>query len=106
MIIVSVWYSVKPGMRAEVMKIAKPSMEETRKEKGNIQYAQYPSMENEQDMFVFEVWESKAAIEAHIRTPHYLNFAKARKPMLVEGSYRYTMYEGEPMEHGTSVATW
>ncbi len=106
MIIVSVWYTVKPGMREDVMEIAKPSIEATRKEKGNIQYAHYPSIENDQDMFVFEVWESKADIEAHIRTPHYLKFGKARKPMLVEGSYRYTLYEGEPTEHGTSVATW
>ncbi len=106
MIIIAVWYTVKPGMREEVMKIAKPSIEATRKEKGNVQYAHYPSMENDQDMFVFEVWESKADVEAHIRAPHYLKFANARKPMLVEGSYRYTMYEGEPIEHGKRIATW
>ncbi len=106
MIVISVWYTVKPGMREEVMKIAKPSIEATRKEKGNIQYAHYPSMENDQDMFVFEVWESMAAVEAHIRAPHYLKFANARKAMLVEGFYRYTMYEGEPIEHGKSIATW
>ena len=106
MIIIAVCYTVKPGMREEVMKIAGPSIEASRKEKGNIQYAHYPSMENEQDMFVFEVWESKADVEAHIQAPHYLKFANARKPMLVEGSYRYTMYEGEPIEYGKRIATW
>ena len=106
MIVISVWYTVKPGMREEVMKIAKPSIKATRKEKGNIQYAHYPSMENEQDMFCFEVWESKEDVVAHISAPHYLQFANARKPMLVEGSYRYTIYEVSSTEHGGSIATW
>jgi quinol monooxygenase YgiN len=94
-IIGAVKYSVKPGLRDEVMKLAKVAAEYSRKEKGSIAYAHYPSMENDQDMFVFETWESMDDVEAHLHAPHYLEFSEKRKPMLVEGSYELKMYEAD-----------
>lgn len=105
-VIITVWYSVKPGLRDEFLALAKKNVEETRKEEGNIVYAHYPSMENDQDMFVIEVWENRESVEKHIRAPHYLEFSRARKPMLVEGSYQYVLYLGEENESGDGIATW
>lgn len=106
MIIISVWYTVKPGLRDKVMELAGPNVEGTRKEPGNIEYTHYPSMENDQDMFVYEVWESKEAVEAHTHAKHYLDFALARKPMLVEGSYRYIIYDAKEKVRGDGIASW
>lgn len=106
MIVISVWYTVKPGMRDELMKIAKENVRQTRLEKGNVEYAHFPSMENDQDMFVFEAWESYEDVAAHISAPHYLDFSAKRKPMMVEGSYRYVVYDAQEKERGDAIATW
>lgn len=103
-VIITVWYSVKPGTREQCIELAKKNVEETRKEEGNLSYAHYPSVENEQDMFVMEVWESMEAVKKHMNAPHYLAFSQARKPMLVEGSFRYVIYSGEEIESGGSIA--
>ena len=105
-VIITVWYSVKPGMREQCIELARKNVEETRKEEGNLSYAHYPSIENEQDMFVMEVWESMEAVKKHISAPHYLAFSQARKPMLVEGSYRYVIYSGKEVEAGDGISTW
>lgn len=106
MIVIAVKYSVKPGLRNKLMEIARKNVEETRKEHGNIDYAHYPSMENDRDMFVFEVWESYKDVEAHIYAPHYLDFSEKRRPMLVENSYEYTVYESQPIEQGKKIKSW
>lgn len=105
-IVVAVRYTVKPGMRDELIKIAQINVDETRKEKGNICYTHYPSMENDQDMFVYEEWERYGDLIAHSHAEHYLEFSKKRKPMLVEGSYHYTVYTAELRDEGGKVATW
>ena len=94
-IVVAVKYSVKPGMRDEVMKLAAINVRETRKEKGNIAYSVYPSVENDQEIFVFETWETYEDIKAHSQAPHFLEFSEKRKSMVVEGSYDLKMYTAE-----------
>lgn len=106
MIICEVYYSVKPGLRDELVKIAAVNVRETRKEKGNIAYAHYPSMENDTDMFVYEVWESREHLDAHIHADHYLEFSRKRKPMLQEGSYLYRNYEATLVKEGDHIPTW
>ncbi|HAE43112.1 MAG TPA: antibiotic biosynthesis monooxygenase [Clostridiales bacterium] len=97
MIVVAVKYMVNEGFRNEVLEMAKEAVSETRKEKGNIEYTVYPSLENEQEIFVFEVWESMEHLQAHIKSPHMVKFAEARKPFVVEGSYKLSLYKSEPM---------
>ncbi|HAR50036.1 hypothetical protein ER57_13330 [Smithella sp. SCADC] len=58
MLIVECTYRCKPGTRDQLLAIVKPNVEGSRKEKGNISYTQYPSPENDVDMFVFEKWEN------------------------------------------------
>ena len=105
-IVITVWYKCKPGLRPACEEIAKKNVIETRKEEGNIYYNHYPSMENDDEMFVIEVWENIEAVQRHISMPHYLDFSAKRKPMLVEGSYRYVVYEGDAIERGDGIATW
>lgn len=105
-VVITVWYTCKPGMRSRVMELAKKNVEGTRKEPGNLVYAHYPSMENDQDMFVIEVWENLEAVQKHIYQPHYLEFSQARKPLLVEGTYRYVTYFAEEHESGNAIASW
>ena len=94
-IIVAVKYSVKPGTRDEVLKFAAVNERETRKEKGCVTYSVYPSLENDQEIFVFETWETQEDLTAHTKTPHFLEFSEKRKPLLVEGSYDVKKYKAE-----------
>ena len=97
-IIVAVKYTVKQGMRDEVLKLAAINVRETRKEKGNIEYTVYPSAENDQDVFVFETWETNENLKAHSQAPHYLEFCEKRKPMLVEGTFKIKKYTAQYLE--------
>lgn len=106
MVVISVWYRAKPGKRDELMEHAKENVRLTRLEKGNVEYAHYPSMEDDTGMFVFEAWESREAVEAHISAPHYLEFSAKRKPLMEEGSYRYVLYTATPADEGKSIKTW
>ena len=96
-IVVAVKYTVKPGTRDEVLKLAAINVRETRKEKGCIEYTAYPSAENDQDIFVYETWETLEDIKVHSQSPHFLEFSEKRKPMLVEGSYIIKKYTAEPI---------
>lgn len=58
MLLVEAYYTCKPGKRPELLEIVKPNIEGTRKEPGNISYMHYPDPNNENNMFVFEKWES------------------------------------------------
>lgn len=95
MIIVEVYYRAKPGKRDEIIQLAKPNVEGSRKEKGNISYTHYASIENDQDMFVFERWENADALRAHGASEHHKAFSAARRPLLEEGSFKITVYNAE-----------
>ncbi len=97
MIVVAVKYKVNEGLRDKVLEMAEEAVTETRKEHGNIEYTVYPSLENDQEIFVFEIWESMEHLQTHIKTPHMVKFAENRKPLVVEGSYKLSLYKSEPM---------
>ncbi|HBH12989.1 MAG TPA: hypothetical protein DDX29_07730 [Clostridiales bacterium] len=48
-------------------------------------------------MFVFEVWESMEHLQAHIKSAHMVKFSESRKPFVVEGSYKLSLYKSEPI---------
>lgn len=81
-VIVAVKYRLKPGKREELLTFVADNVLNTRKEPGNLEYTHYPSLEDEQEMFVFEKWEDVKNLDAHIRMPHYVAFANRRMPML------------------------
>ena len=104
MVTIGVHYRLKPGMRDELLKFVDDNVQNTRLEEGNIFYAHYPSIENDQDMFVFEIWESVDHVNAHNKAPHYLEFARKRLPMLE--FYLSTRYESSIISQRDSIATW
>ena len=104
MLIVEATYRCKPGMRDQLLAILKPNVEGTRKEKGNISYAHYPSPENDADMFVFEKWENPEVFAGHSSTPHHQAFCAARRPLLEPNSYHITFWNSEVNEELTASA--
>ncbi|MCP3446052.1 putative quinol monooxygenase [Bradyrhizobium sp. CCGUVB14] len=90
-IVVSVKYVLKPGKRDELLSFVMANVENTRKENGNLAYSHYPSLENPDEMFVFEKWETLKDLENHINMPHYVAFDDRRKPLLE--SYEAEVYE-------------
>ena len=104
MVTIAVRFRLKPGKREELLKFVMDNVVNTRKEKGNISYDQYPSMENEQDMFVFECWETEDDVNRHNSAPHFLEFAMKRKPMLE--SYTSTRYESKVIRTHHGMPSW
>lgn len=90
-IIVAVKYRLQPGKREELLAFVSENVINTRCESGNLEYTHYPSLEDEQEMFVFEMWEDMKNLDEHIRMPHYVAFADRRMPMLE--SWEAQIYE-------------
>ena len=103
MILLFVNYSVKPGTAEKVKELAKPVMAATRQEKGNHIYRNFVSLENENDMFVLELWDNMECLGAHTSASHYTAFSEARKDMVVDGSYSLKAYEVEPITDMAAV---
>ena len=81
-VVVAVKYRLKPGKRDELLSFVMDNVVNTRNEPGNLAYSHYPSIEDEQEMFVYELWEEQKNLDDHIRMPHYVEFAHKRKPLL------------------------
>jgi len=90
-IIVAVKYKLQPGKRDELLSFVSDNVLNTRREPGNLAYTHYPSLEDDQEMFVFEMWEDMKNLDDHIRMPHYVAFANRRFPILA--SWEAQIYE-------------
>jgi|GEM_PF-159985 len=95
MLIVEAYYRVKPGLRDQLIEIAKLNVDATRLEEGNISYEHYPSSEDPDSMFVFEKWESVELFNHHSKTEHHKAFCVSRRPLLEPNSYHITIYNAE-----------
>jgi quinol monooxygenase YgiN len=76
MIIVHAYIEVKNGTAEEFIKAAGKCVEATRKETGNSSYTLYTDSQNPLKFVVVEEWESKAALDAHMQTPHFAAFGE------------------------------
>lgn len=92
-ILISVSYKLKPGKRDELLSFVSDNVINTRKEIGNISYAHYPSLENEDEMFVFEMWNDIESVNRHLNADHYVRFSLRRAPLLQ--SYESQTYQSE-----------
>lgn len=100
-IIVSVVYRVKAGRRDELLSFVMDNVKSTRMEPGNIAYSHYPSIEDEQEMFVFEMWQDMKSLSDHLETDHYMRFSNRRMPMLE--SYRFQVFDGQMRREGSKA---
>ena len=74
MIVIAGKIQVKPERRDEARKAALDMVEATRREAGCVSYAFYADLVEPATFFLFEEWESDAALAAHFQTPHMARF--------------------------------
>lgn len=74
-----------PGKAAALREILLSLLEPTRKEEGCIQYLLHESNETEGKFLFYEVWASKAHLDAHGQTPHLKRLLDAAPELLVGG---------------------
>jgi len=91
MIIVAGTVFIKPDARAEAVAAAAQMAAATQAEAGCLSYRFYRDVTDPNRFFVFEVWESEAALEVHFQTPHMAEFQQ-RLPELVDGPAEIQKY--------------
>ncbi len=77
----------------ELRKVLEGLIAPTRKESGCLRYELFRNNLDPQDLTFIEQWEGDAALDAQLRSPHFLS-AQAAFPRLVDGSPivgRYTL---------------
>jgi quinol monooxygenase YgiN len=81
MIVVAVTYKMKVGKREEALRAARICSEKTRSEEGNLDYTFYTGIDDEDTFFLFERWESRNALAAHLKSGHLAAFRAALKEL-------------------------
>ena len=76
MVIVRVTGVVKPDHKEDFVQTFAELRPDVLAEKGCRRYEHYLSPEKENVIFIYEEWESREALEAHLKTPHMLKFFK------------------------------
>jgi quinol monooxygenase YgiN len=74
----------KPGKEDELKRLLCGLIEPTHKEAGCLEYRLYNNKADARDFTFIEEWESDAALDAHLATPHLEN-ALSKMPVLLEG---------------------
>ena len=74
MIIVTVKSNPKPEFKDEFLKAFNEVAKEVRQENGCIEYNIYQKNVECADLFVFERWESREHLDAHLKTEHMAMF--------------------------------
>ncbi|WP_075590225.1 putative quinol monooxygenase [Labilibacter marinus] len=77
MIIVAVNFAPKENHQADFKKAFNTLAEKTKVEDGCIAYDIYPKGDSE--YFLFEKWETKEKLEAHLATAHIADFMEVSK---------------------------
>jgi quinol monooxygenase YgiN len=70
MIVVIATLHAKEGMQEKLKDILHALVVESRQEKGNIEYDLLVGYEDPAELALYEVWESEAALNAHLRSKH------------------------------------
>lgn len=72
-----------PGKEAELREGLEALIEPTSQEAGYVNYDLHESVEDPGTFFFYENWESAEHLDAHLATPHLVDFA-ARIPELLD----------------------
>jgi len=75
---------VKPGTQEDCIAAAKACIAETQKEPGCISYDLHASMTEPGKLVFVERWESRAHLDAHTKTPHFLAWRAAGAPFITD----------------------
>lgn len=85
MLTILVLIPAKPGKGDELGAALEALLEPTRREPGCISYDAHRSNDDSDLWMMYETWESQAALDAHLQTPHLQDFAASKLPELVAG---------------------
>jgi quinol monooxygenase YgiN len=91
MIVIAGKIAVRPEGREDARRAALAMAEATRRESGCISYAFYADLADPGAFFLFEEWESDAALAAHFQTEHMARFQQ-QVPALLAGPPTITRY--------------
>ena len=61
---------------------ARSCIDATRKEDGCLSYDYVQDTEDPDKLVVVERWSSRAALDAHLKTPHLADWRQVRKPLI------------------------
>ncbi|MBM9616740.1 antibiotic biosynthesis monooxygenase [Desulfobulbus rhabdoformis] len=76
------YVEAKPGMEEKVKSCLQALLEPTRQEEGCFNYDLHQSDDNPTLFVFYENWTSKAALEAHLETPHVRAFTDQADTLL------------------------
>jgi quinol monooxygenase YgiN len=87
----AVLVNVKEGEEKNLIKLARPCVTATRKEKGCLQYELQQDLENPRHFVFYEKWKSVAALEEHFKTAHLKKLVGSLKDVL-DGTPRMVIF--------------
>jgi quinol monooxygenase YgiN len=85
-------FKAKEGKTEEVKQALSSLIAPTRREEGCISYDLHQSHDDPSQFMFYETWESKAAIDNHMQTPH-IGAVVSRVDELVEQPYEISTWE-------------
>ncbi|MGC9445585.1 antibiotic biosynthesis monooxygenase [Cereibacter sphaeroides] len=85
MLIQLVNIKVQDGTRETFLEAFRLNCDGTRKEPGNIRFDLLHDPADENNFFVYEIFESEAALDAHRQTDHYQTCVKMIDPITLGG---------------------
>ena len=74
----------KPGQEDRLREALQSLVEPTSKEEGYVNYDLHESVEQPGTFFFYENWESGEHLDAHLQTPHLVEFASRLDELLDE----------------------
>ncbi|NEQ76861.1 MAG: antibiotic biosynthesis monooxygenase [Okeania sp. SIO2C9] len=77
-------YKIKPEKRERFLELAKPGIEETHKEAGNISYTLYEEFDNPNTFLYFEEWVDREALNSHLKQPYIAPLIEEISELLAE----------------------
>ena len=74
MIVIAGRMKIDPAKLQHALGIIKPVVEQTATESGNVTYRYYSDLDDPSTLFIFEEWQSEAALENHFQMPYMVDF--------------------------------
>ena len=99
MLVIAGHIRLDPAKREAAVAAARAVTEATRREAGCISYGFSADLSDPGLFYVFEEWESQAALDAHFKTPHMADFQRAMGGFGIRGVkiQRYEVASVKPL---------
>jgi quinol monooxygenase YgiN len=65
---------IDPDKLQHALEIIRPVVEQTATESGNVAYRYYADLDDPSTLFIFEEWQSDAALDNHFQMPYMVDF--------------------------------